>query len=438
MSDPAGGGEPPDKPERPDPFAPLPLADLPPVRRRNPMTGLESGPVPAPAARIEARPDARIEARTDAGAGAGAGDRTEAADPDRDRAPEPSPPDTGFVAGAAPYPPYPPYPPEIPAPDLMSLASQPEAPLLPASSTDDDLRAAIGATPKKAKKPNKQRAPTRDGDDDDDLASGGGRPRSRKGMMVAVISLVLGSGVAAVVLLGKTNSARYVIACEADRVVVQRGRAFPPWGTTALAGAEWLPLKIPPEAECHPRETDDRAELARWYLDTLVEQATTLLTAREVTKVDDAEAELKQALVVTRSLRTDDDRLNARKDIDRLLGDVAYWRASAKLRSASESLAEAAKEFDAAAAQRPRHVSDASAWATYVRTLVEQLRAGPAGVTPGTFPPLPPTERPTAPPGVALPVEPGAGSDGAAAGSASPAVAEPAADAGMPTGGVLL
>lgn len=137
---------------------------------------------------------------------------------------------------------------------------------------------------------------------------------------------------------------------------------------------------------------------------------------------------LDQALLHARS----PDRREQRRDVERLLGDVGYWRASAKLRDASTALTDAAKQFDAAAAQRPRHVSDASAWATYVRKLVEELRAGPNGAL-TAFPPTPtpiPAREP-APAGVALPVEP------PAAGSASePPPAPP--DAGLPTGGVLL
>jgi hypothetical protein len=337
------------------------------------------------------------------------------------------------------------------SPDTRVSEVAAEPPLLPSSYDENDLRAAVGAAPRpqadagatagavtKVPARSRRRAPTdeEDGDgDDDDSDDGTGKPRSRKMMLFGALTLVVGGGIAAMVIVGKVNSERYLITCEADRVVVQQGRSFPPWGESSLDGPEWKALKIPPEAPCAPYETENKAELAAHYFKILQEHATSLLTAREVTKVDEAEAQLKQALLVARALPLEDDRIDARDEIERLLGDVVYWRASAKLQSASEALTEAAKQFDMAAQQRPRHVTDAAAWALYVRRLVEQLRAGPAGASQATFPPLPPGERPTAPPGVALPVEPGAGSGSDVADDPVPA---PPADAGLPTGGVLL
>lgn len=323
---------------------------------------------------------------------------------------------------------------DVPSPDLMSgAAAPPEPPLLPPAYSESQLRDAVGATPRTTPRSTGRRAPTPFDEDDDPGAPG--KPRSRKTIVVSALSLFGGLAIAALVFLGRANSARYVIACEADQVVVEQGRSFPPWGTHSLDGAEWKPLKIPPEAECHPRDTEQLTELASWYLTMVIDQASSLLTAREVTKVDDAEAQLKQALLVTRELAGDDDRRDKRKEIERLLGDVVYWRASAKLRTAADAMTEAAKQFEVAAAQRPRHVSDASAWATHARKLAEELRTGPSGAPQATFPPLPPAERPGAPAGVALPVEP---EHGTAERATEPAPSSPPADAGLPTGGVLL
>ncbi len=407
----------PPKPERPDPFAPLPLTDLPPVRRRGPLDVKEAKEAKAPPAPKEPR--------------------------SREPSESPASPDNGFTtpeaseisaSGSMSWT-------DLPAPQVSGASTESDAvdaPLLPSSYSENELRAAVGATQipqPTAPTRSRRRAPT----DDDHDAGGddhGGRstPRKRKMMLVGVLTLAVGGAIAAMVVIGKINSQRYLITCQADRVVVQQGRTFPPWGESSLDGAEWKALKIPPEAPCSPYETESKPELAAHYLDILEAQATTLLTAREVTKIDDAEAQLKQALLVARSLGRDDERIDARDEIERLLGDVGYWRASAKLRSASEALTEAANQFEVAAKQRPRHVTDAAAWALYVRKLVEQLRTGPSGATEGTFPPLPPSERPTAPPGVALPVEPGAGSSSAASEPEPP----PPADAGLPTGGVLL
>lgn len=307
-----------------------------------------------------------------------------------------------------------------------------DEPLLPTAYDGDVLRDAIGAKPKRRRAETPVPVDDDDPDGGDDLVDPAERKRRRRTIVVSALSLIVGLGIAALVFLGRANSARYALTCESDRVVVAQGRSFPPWGTHELTDPAWKAVRIPAEAECHPRETEDEAELASWYARLLEDQASGLLQAREVTKVDDAETDLKQALLVIRLLASDDDRKNQRKDIERMLGDVAYWRASAKLRGAVDALGDAAKQFDAAAVQRPRYVDDSAAWAAHVRKLADDLRAGPAGVTPTAFPPLPAPapEHLPAPVGVALPVEPDHGSD------ATPAAAP--VDAGLPTGGVLL
>ena len=407
------GGDGGEKPPKPDPFAPLPLANLPPPRRRDP----EAAP-PPPASPVEATPPPPAPSPP---APSVVVDEawTEAAPAPASAAPEawseaaPAPAPAAYEAWSATPPP----------------PAAPEPPILPLTITENDLRDALGVTPAPESKKKSKKEKIRSVDDDDD----GTPKKSRKGMLVAALAIVLGSGIAALVLVGKVNSARYFITCEAERVVVERGRAFPPWGKTELDGAEWKPLKIPPEAACHEDETEELADLAAWYKKILVDQATKLLEAREVTKVDEAEAALKQALLVSRSLRTDDDAKNARAEIDRLLGDVIYWRASARLKSAAETLADAAKQFDAAQLQRPAHFNDAGEWAAFARRLADQLKAGPNGMPAVAFPPSPPGpgERPVAPMGTALPVEPDEGSA-----ASEPPPAPP--DAGLPTGGVLL
>ena len=326
----------------------------------------------------------------------------------------------------------------------------PEAPLLPATSSEAELREAVGAeyplfTPvteepsyaapasaPAAPPPPPPRPASIDraaADRDDDPAV---PRRNRRSALVAAAALAVGIGIAALIFLGRANADRLALECQPEQVVAQQGRAFPPWGMHELGGSEWKPIAIPPEAECKPFETESSDELTTHFLAVLEEQASTLLTAREVTKVDLAEQQLKQALLLARS----PDKRDQRKEIERLLGDVDYWRALAALRDATARLTEAAKQFDAAAARRPRHVTDASAWAMYIRKVADELHVGPAGAHSSVFPPSPATasqpaqfERPTAPVGSALPVEP-------AAGSAAPPVAPP--DAGVPTGGVLL
>jgi hypothetical protein len=329
----------------------------------------------------------------------------------------------------------------------MADAAAGDEPLLPRAYHENDLRSAVGATPlveaTTAPTARHRRADTGGGRDDDD--DDGPRLRSRKAVMVLALSLTGGLAIGALVLLGYLNSGRYLLACEPELAIPERGRAFPPWGTHALEGAAWTPLKIAPETRCQLRETDDVLVLERSFLAMVLEQADALLTAREVNKLDDAEALLKQGLLLTRPPEAEPANLAAqrgehRKQIEQLLGDVGYWRASAKLREAATALTEAAKRFDSAAAQHPRHVSDAPAWASYARQLAQELRVGPGGAPPSPAQRAaasPTAERPddraTAPAGTALPVEPD--KPAAAQESAPPPVDERSESGGRgPTG----
>jgi hypothetical protein len=295
--------------------------------------------------------------------------------------------------------------------------------ILPPAYDEAALRDAVGAplpTPKR-----KRTEPV----DDEGLPRSGGR----RTIAIAAVAIILGLAIAAFVFLGRANSQRYVIACSTAQVTAEQGRGFPPWGSRPLSGPEWKPIALPANAECKPRETDDVAELEKWYLDVLVDRASTTLTTRNLLEtvqankpnpLDLAAEQLNQALLLSRA----PERRDQRKEVERLLGDVQYWRATLRLRDASAALADASRQFEAAAAQRPRHVTDAGDWATFLRRLGEDLQAGPAGVAPVAGPVPAPSERTSAPAGTALPVEPG--------GADEPAVAPP--DAGLPTGGVLL
>jgi hypothetical protein len=300
----------------------------------------------------------------------------------------------------------------------------------PLVSAAADLRDAVGApTPKR-------RTAKIDAVD--------GEPRSRRMVMLLGTGVLALITIAVLVILGSVNSRRYEITCSADHVGAEQGRGFPPWGTQQMRGAEWKPIALPPNAECKPRETEDKAELEAWYLEALLERASTTLTTPHLVEqipvpppdkkpppnvLDLVSEQLQQALLLSRA----PERRDQRKEVERLMGDVQYWRASLRLRDASTALLDASKQFDLASQQRPRHVTDASAWAQFVKKLADDLRAGPNGVPAAAqnFPPAPTTsDRPSAPTGTALPVE-----------TPPPQIEEtppPAPDAGVPTGGVLL
>lgn len=326
----------------------------------------------------------------------------------------------------------------VPEPAPTPIADS--APILPPAYDEAALRDAVGVPPQPAPRAKTEPNPYgKVAEGDEDFEPAGIRSR-RRTIMVSAAATLVGLTIAAAVFLGRANASRYMLVCTADHVSPEQGRAFPPWGSHSLSGSEWRQLALPPNAECKPRETDDADELARWYLDMLVDRASTTLTAHDLLEhipgpgaaatatnpLDIASAELEQALLLARA----PERRDQRKDIERLQGDVEYWRAAARARDAAAALVESAKQFEVAAAHRPRHVDDASAWATFARKVADELHAGPNGAPPA-LPAIPGEPRAPAPPGVALPVEPPpAGSDNNAA-AAPP-------DAGVPTGGVLL
>jgi hypothetical protein len=338
--------------------------------------------------------------------------------------------DPGYAGSSAPVDPAYPVAVEPPLePTLPDVAMTPE-------QLQSSLLDAAGV-PSAPDAPRKKRARTEpvsrddgdDGDDRDDRDDHVAKPRRRHAVLwAALIAAAITLGV--LIFLGKLNANRYELACSPDDITPEQGRSFPPWGSHALGGAEWKAIAIPANAECQPRETDDADELAGWYLDALVDRANAELGTRDPARVEIAAGELDQALLLARA----PGRRDQRKDIERLQGDVEYWRASAKLTAARAALLDAAKQFDAAAAKRPRHVADAAAWSGFVKKLVDELAAGPNGQ------PVLPTvaaapggsgddgaARTPAPPGVLLP------SEGSAA---SAPIAPP--DAGVSGGGVLL
>jgi hypothetical protein len=306
---------------------------------------------------------------------------------------EPGPPTPSLPYDAAAMPPPPPMPPD-------------EPPLVP---YDASLADAVGA-PSAAALRRKARDEHR-GDDDPDLP----QRRSRRTMAIIAASIFGGISIAALALLGHANGERYLITCDSSKATPEEGRGFPPWGTHAMAGPEWKAVTLPPNAECKPRETDDADQLAGWYLDILIDQASTTLSAKnpleiagpdaKTSSLDVASAQLNQALLLARA----PDKRDQRKEIERLLGDIDYWHASVRLRDASATLLDAAKQFETAAAKRPRHVTDAAAWATFLHRLADQLHGGPnAPVTTATTaagPMIAPATT-AAPMGSALPVEP--------------------------------
>ena len=325
--------------------------------------------------------------------------------------------------------------PSSPSPSPSASASPSASPSPPRPTLSRRSTPPPSATPPPAPTPAPRRpaASTFSDADDSDAAT---TDRKRKWPIVVALSALLGAVIAAFVLLGQANAQRYYLRCSAKYVTAEQGRSFPPWGTSRVEAAGFKPISIPPNAECTPQATKSLPELETLYLNALVDQATTKLSGSAPGDIDAAQAELEQALLLTRS----PERRDQRKDLERLLGDVTYWRAAAKVKSAAAALEEAATRFDEAAAARPRHASDASEWARFARDTAAALSGGPSGNGAPASPPsgVPLPSRPAAPPGVALPIEMPQPSTATPAASDA-GVAEPdAARSTLPSGGVLM
>jgi hypothetical protein len=297
-----------------------------------------------------------------------------------------------------------------------------------------------GKKPGKGKKASKAKKAAKD-----KRPAGDKQPRqiSRRTMMFAIGAGLFAVLIAIFIVLGYFNSRDYFLVCGSEHITGERGRKFPPWGRSTVPGRAWTPIQIPANAECVNQEFDNTGELEEVFTLALVEQAEALLTSGQPASVEVAEKQLLQALLLTRK----PERRDLRKKIERLRGDVEYWRAAAQIETIVTRLSKAGERFDDAASRRPRLNSNASAWAKFARTMSDEIRRGPPElrddkpIGPDTRPPfadtvptptaspnadagVPAADRADAEPGVALPPEV----------DATPAPA----DAGLPRGGVLL
>ncbi|HUH02949.1 MAG TPA: hypothetical protein VML75_13220 [Kofleriaceae bacterium] len=259
-------------------------------------------------------------------------------------------------------------------------------------------------------------------------------------------AIAIGGGIAVVLIgiviaLGWFNARDYYLVCATDEIRAERGRGFPPWGTTTMSGKAWTRIEIPDNTECIEHRTDDLTELEAYFLEALLGQANARLASAEPQNIDVAEEQLEQAFLLTRT----PERRDKRKEVERLVGDVEYWRAAAQVRAAVAELGKAGDQFEGAAKRLPRHQTDSTAWAEYTRHVSEELLRGPPSLRP---------EDPTAsPPGDTPPFK-GTGPDspvrmpdaGVPPIDAQPGVMLPPAtdatpappDGGLPRGGVLL
>ncbi len=262
------------------------------------------------------------------------------------------------------------------------------------------------------------------------------------------LGVIIGGGslallVAICALLGWFNAKHYYLVCQTKSISAQQGR-FWPWGQSQLDGDAFRNIRIPSDVLCANKEFDSRNQLEIAFLAALLEQSTALLAEGDTDLVDEAERQLEQALLLSRT----QDRETQRAEAKRLQGDVLYLRAAAEIQQAQQVLQSASNHFDAAAAMRPRHSNDANAWAEHGRFISSEIDKGPKVLRKDELPKAKPhfqglsespVPRPAEESGASVPIEPV--EDSADAGvppSVAPDAQPFSPDAGLPKGGVLL
>lgn len=247
------------------------------------------------------------------------------------------------------------------------------------------------------------------------------RPRlSRRARFFALAAIALLCFIGAGGVLSYLNSRQLYLVCGDQDVRAERGSFFP-WGRTAMEGERWKPFKLP--GACESRELDSELELETAMLELLVARASALLAA-EAPELEEGEELIEQGLALARA----PEHKASRTELERLRGDIEYWRGRADITAAVERLRSARAHLDEAIKIGPRHANDADKWLPFIDRLVERAGSGPGAPIEADTGPIDLVESPSDGAPLATPVLiPDAG----------PATA-PARDAGVPAGGVLL
>ncbi len=303
----------------------------------------------------------------------------------------------------------------------------------PISAPSSDMLAAAGVIASKTSDPRarKRKEPR-------ERSTGSGLTRKQTIRLIAGAVVLVIAGVGAI--LGWLNSQNYYLVCGTKSIRAEQGR-FWPTGQNALSGPAFRAIAVPSDVVCESTSFESREELELAFLDALLAQSTRLLTSGGSEQVTVAEAQLEQALLLTR----EPERAEQRELAERLQGDVSYWRGAADVQRAVEVLELGATSFEEAAAKRPRHSSDASAWAEHARFIAEEIDKGPRSLRANEAPKEKPHFSGLTDPKAQLKPQtdasgvPEAPPIDAGVPTAPPADADvPPIDAALPRGGVLL
>ncbi len=176
------------------------------------------------------------------------------------------------------------------------------------------------------------------------------------------------------VILGKLNSERYQIACEADRVVVEQGPLVSAVGrVVARRRRVEGRSRSRPRRRVQPHETEDRAELAAHYLKILKDHAT---HAAHGARGHEGRRRrgAAQAGAARRALAAPRRRSRSTR-ATRSSGCSATSCTGARPPSCARPPTRSPRPRSSSTSRPrsgPRHVTDAAAWAPYVRKLARR------------------------------------------------------------------
>jgi hypothetical protein len=289
---------------------------------------------------------------------------------------------------------------------------------------------------------------------------GPGARRGRKALLVAAL-VVIAAAVIVLVVLGQKNRRGYHLVCGGDAITAEQGRSFPPWGQSALRGDAWRSIPVAPSTPCTSQTFASRQALAQRFEEMLVARAEAWVIGRadgvERERLAEVQARIDQARLLLVELSDPAVAEGATVTLERLQGDIDYWRARDEVDAAMAALEKAAAQLDQAVTREPRHnAEDAAAWRRLLGRIRQELASGPharPGAVPGAMPgsaaqpgATPGPDRATASPPAGDAAMPGApDADAGAATPASPgapvapdAPRQPAPDAGVPRGGQFI
>ncbi|MCB9555884.1 MAG: hypothetical protein H6707_07260 [Deltaproteobacteria bacterium] len=218
-------------------------------------------------------------------------------------------------------------------------------------------------------------------------------------LVVALLAIA-----ALLLILDIRNRDRFRLLCEAKRIELQRARRLLwPFGFEP-AGNGFVGMQLDSTLDCGgTREFENQDEAESAYLEALIGGV-----RRQLPLAGNKQLKaLRQRMqIVLRLTRIDPHRLR-RKEVNLLLGEIAYRQGRAGLAQVEAELRSALSNLQEAQQRAAGRYEDLESWIDHLQNLLRSVAPSP-GSTPNLLPglpsaPLPTTSRPATSPGLPLP-----------------------------------